>query len=362
MASIQKGERSTWKQCWRENPVDSSWSSTAHKVKCRLDRVPSAPRVLRVICPATVPVDNIINLCCLEGQRVIYPPLGSRRPLLHGSRDLWIKRSKKSSTKNTTKARRSPSVARSISGTGFRKTPKTGSLSMKTRSAVKAQAIEEAGRILVKSIVTLSSSRQIDNFVLHSGYNEALATAVETLIIQTPSCTLASIRAILERTPSVEELVLDLPTKSHSFLALPNPFSRLVAFSTTLPHATLFPFLQMHNKLEALTIGPCGGSATCPLAGVSLTSLSELSCPPKCVTAISPVTRIRNLTATVHDRRDAEFDLSLLLNFTPIPTLSTLTILHINFKPSDVWVMAHIAAAAPQLIHLKLVETPFCKK
>jgi hypothetical protein len=168
------------------------------------------------------------------------------------------------------------------------------------------------------------------------------------------------IQELFHRTVNVTDLVLrsSKPNRIISTMT----FTSLASLDINISHRLVRRLIQMHPRIDDLTLGACLTVAVCPLADCSLRSLRSLTCPPSCVRAITdgvgsaPVTR---LITTYRDVGRRSFPILQLLNFHPLHISGILTTLHIDYDHTANNLLLRICAAAPALMVLKLTESKF---
>ncbi|KAH9013661.1 hypothetical protein EDB85DRAFT_1899630 [Lactarius pseudohatsudake] len=170
----------------------------------------------------------------------------------------------------------------------------------------------------IQSIVRRTSTSEVEGVLRAVTYSNEVAMNIDILDVDqrvADGVTFRAIRAILDRTPNITTLILQLS------------FRRFHVF----PEVTV---------LE------------------NLINLQSLTCPPSCVRALtsgSPITWL----ATTHDGVGyTRFPIIKAFNFGIIET-SILTTLHTDFDHTSARLLHHISAAAPVLINLKLTESKF---
>ncbi|KAI0653765.1 hypothetical protein C8Q70DRAFT_937436 [Cubamyces menziesii] len=190
------------------------------------------------------------------------------------------------------------------------------------------------------------------NFVVLGNFNSNIGRVVEDLSIVLPSNAgypAQAVRAVLRLTPNIESLVLNLPLESPITLLSGLHFPNLRIFSANLPHRALVSFLNTHSLLNALALGGCGRSSSCPLRGIEFNDLSNLQCPSRCFVGIL---RGPLVVATVNLSRMSSMS-SLALQSLSSSHLHSLTVDYFN---NDFDVLLHVIDAAPNLRKLKLNE------
>jgi hypothetical protein len=169
-----------------------------------------------------------------------------------------------------------------------------------------------------------------------------------------------SVRAILKRTKNITALCLQFSFEPDRCILPPAlVFQSLTTLNINIPHAALAHFLLKHKEIQNLVLsGPCD-SPTCPLTGCHLPRLEDLVCRPGCVRALTSGGPLRWLGVRHNTVQDRSFQLTQLLDLTPIPSSCILTTLHLDFDHTVTDLLTRIDAAAPCLRFLKLTESPF---
>ncbi|KAH9834089.1 uncharacterized protein C8Q71DRAFT_909099 [Rhodofomes roseus] len=202
--------------------------------------------------------------------------------------------------------------------------------------------------------VRITTIEGLESFVASASRIVSIGRVVEDLtlvLVDQAEDALDIVRRCLQLTPHIESLVLDLPfTPPVDFLD-PFLFPKIQLLSTNIPHDCLSTFLSIHPSLRSLVLRYCGDHSICPLKDVSLAHIIELQCPSRCLPAIANGQVAR---ATVNLTRLASNALLAIgaLSSSPLYCLS------IDFFPNDYDLLIRVAAAAPTIRKLKLVEKP----
>lgn len=161
------------------------------------------------------------------------------------------------------------------------------------------------------------------------------------------------LRKLLAVANRITDLILDLPQGSNVILQNLR-LRRLNLFQTNFPHRVLIGFLRLHPLIKHLGLGPCRakGGVKCPLVDIRLSSLWDLTCPPACTFLVNPATL--RITATYQGAQDSRVPVYRVLQSALYST--HLTVLHIDFDPTDFGLLRSIAENAPSLTALKLTE------
>ncbi|KAH7908062.1 hypothetical protein BJ138DRAFT_1128715 [Hygrophoropsis aurantiaca] len=164
------------------------------------------------------------------------------------------------------------------------------------------------------------------------------------------------IRLLLRQLKNVVVLELIVPFASKSKwvrLLQGVQLDQLETFSTTSPHAALSIFLRNHPRVKNLKIDGCA-APVCELEDLHLPSLIDVSGPAPCVTAVMKRNSVERVYATRNDG-----DLPHLPRFfnSLSTSIATLSVLHLDFDPTDRDILSKIGKAAPFLTALKLTET-----
>ncbi|KAI0055272.1 hypothetical protein BV25DRAFT_1921950 [Artomyces pyxidatus] len=234
---------------------------------------------------------------------------------------------------------------------------------MLTRSKKLIRAKEYAKKAILSEIVAIRSSKELRKFLEHSQLNEQVASVVQVFAVElhATNATFPHLRTILSLLHGITDLVMNIPVRYAAHLSSALHFANLTSLSTTLPHSMIATLLHNHPRITTLVLGPCSTPRKCPLRAIQLPEASELSGPPGCLAGLVGNNPVREVTATYRGPRDAQYPLHLLFNFMPLNTSVNLTVLHVDFRPSDVDMLLRVAAAAPRLVSLKLTENIFLK-
>ncbi|KAI0282241.1 hypothetical protein BC826DRAFT_974308 [Russula brevipes] len=143
-----------------------------------------------------------------------------------------------------------------------------------------------------------------------------------------------SIRELIRLTVNITDLAVRFLPKPARVLPTSMIFESLTSLNVNTPHAIVAQFLQAHPHINDLTLGEYGTNSI-------------------------PVTR---LTTTYNDVGRLDYPVAQLLNFRPIITSSSLTVLHIDFDHTVTQLLLRLSVAAPALIILKLTESKFSSK
>ncbi|KAH9022397.1 hypothetical protein EDB83DRAFT_2527574 [Lactarius deliciosus] len=213
----------------------------------------------------------------------------------------------------------------------------------------------------IQGIVRATSTSEVEGVLRAVTYSNEVATNIDVLEVDqrvADGVTFRAIRAILDRTPNITTLILQLSFRRFRVFPRVTILENLIDLKVNIPHATVALFLLHHPHLESLSLGPCGNSRRCPLLVCQLPSLQSLTCPPSCVSALTSGNPITWL-ATTHDGVGyTRFPIIKAFNFGIIGT-SILTTLHTDFDHTSARLLHHISAAAPVLKNLKLTESKF---
>jgi hypothetical protein len=190
-------------------------------------------------------------------------------------------------------------------------------------------------------------------------HNHRVANGIEFLHVSLTKISANSIRTLnrlLSHTSAVTDLTVLLPCSPHNVfrnIRLRN----LSLFKTNITHQALENFIRRHPHIQYIDLGPCSARRTskaCPLKDINIPSLYDLTCPPACITAFrgANVTRIRATYQSIHDERLPLFQVFCGTHFES----TSLTVLHLDFDPSEFGTLRCIAHTAPLLTVLKLIE------
>ncbi|KAH9173929.1 hypothetical protein EDB89DRAFT_2068163 [Lactarius sanguifluus] len=213
----------------------------------------------------------------------------------------------------------------------------------------------------IQSIVRRTSTSEVEGLLRAVTYRNEVATNIDVLEFDqrvADGVTFRAIRAVLDRTPNITTLILQLPFRRFHVFPRVTVFENLINLKVNIPHATVAPFLLLHPLLESLSLGPCGNSQRCPLLVCQLPSLQSLICPPSCVSALTSGNPITWLATTYDGVGHSRFPIFKAFNSGIIGTC-VLTTLHADFDHTSARLLHHISAAAPVLVSLKLTESKF---
>jgi hypothetical protein len=128
--------------------------------------------------------------------------------------------------------------------------------------------------------------------------------------------------------------------------------------SSSVRHSALVQFLSVNKGIDVITLGACGKSQACPIAGAltGLSSASSVELPSSCASEILINAKAVRFASRHFGSRDSSTTShQLFRNAFPGPS-SPLTTLHIDIHPNDRSFMFDIARSAPGLQHLTLSE------
>ncbi|KAH9074895.1 hypothetical protein EDB83DRAFT_2312381 [Lactarius deliciosus] len=154
-----------------------------------------------------------------------------------------------------------------------------------------------------------------------------------------------AIQAILDHTPNITSLVLQLSFRCFHVFPNVTVFENLINLKVNIPHVTMTLFLHHHPLLKSLSLGPCGNSRRCPL----------------CMSALTSGNLISHLATTYNGVGHTCFPIIKAFNFSIIGTF-VLTTLHTDFDHTSAKLLHCISAVALVLINLKLTESKFSDK
>ncbi|TFY56543.1 hypothetical protein EVJ58_g7576 [Rhodofomes roseus] len=198
----------------------------------------------------------------------------------------------------------------------------------------------------------INSSESLVLFVMSVRRDAAVGLAIEDLSLSLPTdleYPVDAVRQCLRLTPNVETLILDLPSSSPVSILCGLTLPKIQLLSTNLPHQCLVSFLASHRSLRSLVLRFCGNGSNCPLRHVDLAHVTELQCPSRCLSGIA---RGRVSRATVNLTRLASNAVLAVRALSTSPLYS----LSLDFYATDYDMLLRVAAAAPNLRKLKLVE------
>ncbi|EGO23489.1 hypothetical protein SERLADRAFT_438797 [Serpula lacrymans var. lacrymans S7.9] len=231
-----------------------------------------------------------------------------------------------------------------------------------TRSQGHKIVEQMALRRAVQSVIFVIHADFLDSFLDAALYNNNLATSVQSLhiIFHRTFPPIPKLRQCLLAIRNVVDLELQLPRASAANwvrllqgIRLP----RLELLHTDCPPFSLAQFLNEHAAITHLNMSGRNyrGHDYYELANTRLSFLSEIEGPSSCVTSLvrdSPTSRV-----AAHCVNNADFALPLICLLSSLSTSTTaLTVLQLDFDPTDYDLLRRIANAAPFVTTLKLVE------
>jgi hypothetical protein len=211
-----------------------------------------------------------------------------------------------------------------------------------------------------QSFTHLTSPEEVKELLCAIKHRNEIALEIEFLEVSANAfegSAFKSVREILYCTRNITDLVLRLPFKPIHILPTAMALNRLTSLDVNFAHTAVAQLLRTYPFIENLTLGPCSNALRCPLTNCFLPSLKCLTCPPSCVRALTANSPVNWLAATYDGVQYARFPILQLLDFRPIPTCASLTILHIDFDHTAERLLLRISSAAPALVHLKLTES-----
>jgi len=206
-----------------------------------------------------------------------------------------------------------------------------------------------------QSIIFISHITMLEQVSTAALHNRRFARGIRILHINLgalPWGYIRILRKLLAVSDRLTDLILDLPRGSSAVLRNIR-LKRLVLFQTNFLHRDLSQFLRLHPLIEYLRIRSCGAKKglACPLADVRLPHLKDLACPLTC-TSLANAATLR-LAATYQGIRDSR---TPVFRIVQSAVGAHLTVLHIDFDPTDFGLLRSIAENAPSLTALKLTE------
>ncbi|KIK15053.1 hypothetical protein PISMIDRAFT_16806 [Pisolithus microcarpus 441] len=189
----------------------------------------------------------------------------------------------------------------------------------------------------VREIVTLTTEDSVGAFVSQASQSHAIASGVKSL-------------------HHLEDLELHLVGLSHSswvhVLRSAN-FNDLENLSTNAPHSVLCHFLPKAINVQHLRLlSYCGD--LCQLDNISFPHLTDVTAATACAIPLTNQGHVEHLSVVDLGPEGTTAFPRMLKSLAS--STSTLTLLHIDFDPSDRDILKRISEVAPNLTALKLIE------
>lgn len=164
---------------------------------------------------------------------------------------------------------------------------------------------------------------------------------------------------LLSAARNITDLRLDIPNASYWRTILHRVrFRKLILFATNIPHAILRDFLNHHSYIRHLQLGPCGGTGSrmhkCPVVDIHFHHLQDLACSPTCI-KLQNTPYISRLQVT-YQRNQETLRAPISISLAGGMACAALTVLHMDFDPTDRGLLLSIANGAPLITALKLSE------
>ncbi|KAI5989699.1 hypothetical protein EDD15DRAFT_2198385 [Pisolithus albus] len=210
----------------------------------------------------------------------------------------------------------------------------------------------------VREIVTLATEDSVGAFVSQASRSHAIASGVKSLHVNIKAglSSLRALRRCLVLLRHLEDLELHLVGLSHSswvhVLRSAN-FNDLENLSTNAPHSVLCHFLPKAINVQHLRLlSYCGD--LCQLDNISFPHLTDVTAATACAIPLTNQGHVERLSVV---DLGPEGPTAFPRMFKSLASsTSTLTLLHIDFDPSDRDILKRISEVAPNLTALKLIE------
>ncbi|KIK27024.1 hypothetical protein PISMIDRAFT_8551 [Pisolithus microcarpus 441] len=210
----------------------------------------------------------------------------------------------------------------------------------------------------IREIVTLATEDSVGAFVSQASQSHAIASGVKSLHmnIKAGLASLRALRRCLVLLRHLEDLELHLVGLSHSswvhVLRSAN-FNDLENLSTNAPHSVLCHFLPKATNVQHLRLlSYCGDP--CQLDNISFPHLTDVTAAAACVIPVTNQGNVERLSVVDLGPEGITAFPRMLKSLAS--STSTLTLLHIDFDPSDRDILKRISEVAPNVTALKLIE------
>ncbi|KAI6156887.1 hypothetical protein BKA82DRAFT_1000403 [Pisolithus tinctorius] len=231
-----------------------------------------------------------------------------------------------------------------------------------TRSQMLAETIKRAHQQPFRAVIFLRSEHKITAFLETVLHNHAVANGTQSLhvILHWQLQQVTQLCKCLKCLHFLEDLELILPHLSppHWVHLLHDlRFPRLDLLQTNAPHSIVATFLKLHNDLVYLSIKACGRTKRpCPLGQMQLSNLRDTSGPLGCIVTLTQHSPVSRVSAQLSFVMDHDPVVTSTLTLTLLMVADNITVLELEFDPTDVNVLECIASNTPALRSLKLVE------
>lgn len=170
----------------------------------------------------------------------------------------------------------------------------------------------------------------------------------------------AALIEVLQRCKKVNALVLKLPYQfSPTFLANGTVIMKhLRTLETDVSHVILSSFLHHHKHIQNVTLlSVCDFPASCPLRNVDCPRLVDIRSPLACAPSFRTGTKPTTFVAHYMGEDDVFVPATSIFQTLAAGNIGVyLSRISIDFGPGDQSILRRIAAAAPAVKYLKLVE------
>ncbi|KAI6099071.1 hypothetical protein F5141DRAFT_1219259 [Pisolithus sp. B1] len=213
----------------------------------------------------------------------------------------------------------------------------------------------------IRDIVTLTTEDSVGKFVAWASQSRIIASGVKSLHVNFKA-SLAALRALrqcLSLLQHLEDLELHLVGLSHSswvhILRSAN-LKNLQNLSTNAPHSALRHFLPKATSIQHLHLPSFCGDV-CQLDDTPFPCLTDVTAATVCIAPLINHARVERLSVIHLGPEDSTVFPRMLKLLAS--SISTLTILHVDFNPGNRDILRHINEVAPKLTALKLIEREF---
>ncbi|KAA1479364.1 hypothetical protein DENSPDRAFT_895497 [Dentipellis sp. KUC8613] len=208
---------------------------------------------------------------------------------------------------------------------------------------------------------TIDSPDVLRDLIWRCESNPFYSHGLQILLLEFPSggVTLNAIRTFLLYASFIDTLKLLLFTASPTWWTPGTVFQNLTTLETTIDHKGLVGFLSAHVKIVSLALGRCGHESRCPLEGIALPALTELTCPPGCVRGLLNGNPVSRLIMTDYSPEDLQVSSSDVVRAGFLGSAARITRLQTFFNPTDKNFLRFLFEVAPYVRDLTIKENPW---
>ncbi|RDB16128.1 hypothetical protein Hypma_003375 [Hypsizygus marmoreus] len=209
--------------------------------------------------------------------------------------------------------------------------------------------------------ICITEEEALNTYYSMTLYNPALArhiSSVEVRLSHPIRHLLQKLQRILRHLSHIDTLIIQIPPISvpecrtlFGSIRFPN----LILFSGgTLPHKGIHQFLLRNPGIQTLILKRCVGRSDCSCPTVPSLNISEISGPSTCIAPLICGSPLLRVTATYD--RESDNHISLFASFALLS--ANITYLSLDFAaiPRDFDILKSIAAAAPFVMSLELIQ------